>query len=65
MFSAVYLVCFMGEPCKFFVDDFNYSSLLECEEGAEENIARNNKLILDMGQNLPKVEYQCLNWEKA
>lgn len=65
MFSAIYLVCFMGEPCQAFVDQPLYTTLEECNKGAESNISRNNAIIHDLGQALPSVEFQCINWEKA
>lgn len=62
MFSAVYLVCIMGQPCQFFVDAIIYPTEEVCIEEAEATIVRNS--------NLPNVlpftaEYQCVSWEKA
>jgi len=41
MFSAIYLVCFMGEPCKTFADPAIYPSHEVCVQEAEGNIMKN------------------------
>ena len=62
MFSAVYLVCMVGQPCMFFVDQQSYPTEEVCEQSALETIYRN--------RNNPNAkeftaEYQCISWEKA
>ncbi len=65
MFSAVYLVCFVGSNCMFFVDQPTYPSLEVCQEQAEANIERQKAKILT-GENKPfSAEYQCISWKKA
>lgn len=65
MFSAIYLVCFMGEPCKTFADLSIYSSYEVCVKEAEVNIMKNMINIEAQGLPLPDVNYQCLTWDKA
>lgn len=65
MFSAVYLVCFVGSTCQFYIDSFSYESKEVCEQGALNNISRNLDEILAAGQEPPIVEYQCIGWDKA
>lgn len=62
MFSAVYLVCMVNNPCMFFVDTIVYPTEQVCEQEAEANIIRNSKL-----PDVPPftAEYQCISWEKA
>lgn len=65
MFSAIYLVYFIGEPCKTFADPAIYPSYEVCIEEAEANIMKNMTNIEARGLPLPDVEYQCLTWDKA
>lgn len=65
MFSAIYLVCFMGEPCKTFADPAIYPSYEVCVKEAEVNIMKNMIIIEAQGLSLPDVDYQCLSWNKA
>lgn len=65
MFSAIYLVCFAGQPCEFFVDSFAYDSKEECVISVEDNIVRNTQEILAAGGSVPTVDYQCISWSKA
>ena len=65
MFSAIYLVCFIGEPCKTFADPAIYPSYEVCVQEAEANIMKNMINIEARGIPLPDVEYQCLTWDKA
>lgn len=65
MFSAIYLVCLAGEPCKFFVDPLPYPTEEVCELEAMNIIARNMNRTLT-GEIPPfKAEHQCISWEKA
>jgi hypothetical protein len=65
MFSAVYLVCMMNQPCLFAADNRVYESLDECVHYAELTIS-NNTLRAQRGEIPPfKAEYQCIGWEKA
>lgn len=66
MFSAVFLVCFTGEPCYTFLDSSNlYESYEVCDREAMAAIERRNNLNLQQGADIPKVDYQCISWEKA
>ena len=65
MFSAVYLVCFVGEPCLTFVDKQTYPSLEICEVAAFNNIGHNNQVIREAGMPVPEVDYQCIRWTDA
>lgn len=65
MFSAVYLVCFAGSTCQYYVDSFAYESKEVCEQGALDNISRNLNELLVTGQELPDVDFQCIGWDKA
>lgn len=65
MFSAIYLVCFMGEPCKTIADPAIYPSYEVCVKVAEVNIMKNMINIEAQGLSLPDVDYQCLTWDKA
>lgn len=62
MFSAVYLVCIIGQPCMFFVDTVPYPTEEVCEQEAEANIIRNSNLP---GAPQFTAEYQCISWDKA
>lgn len=65
MFSAIYLVCFIGQPCVTFVDSPTYTTVEECLKGAKDNVERNTVAIRDSGGTVPDVEYQCVSWNKA
>lgn len=65
MFSAVYLVCMVGQPCVFYVDSHPYPTEEVCELEATNNIARHkNKVVLG---ELPEftAEFRCLGWKSA
>ena len=65
MFSAIYLVCMSGEPCRFFVDPMPYPTEEICEVGAMNNIATHMNRVL-AGEIPPfEAEYQCISWDKA
>lgn len=65
MFSAVYLVCMLNQPCLFAADNKVYQSLDECKHYAELTI-EDNTLRAQNGEIPPfKAEYQCIGWEKA
>ena len=62
MFSAVYLVCILNQPCQFFVDSVPYPTEQICRDEAEANITRNSS-----NPQAPPftAEYQCISWDKA
>lgn len=62
MFSAVYLVCIMNQPCQFFVDSQIYPSEEVCIQEAEASIVRNSSIP---GVPPFEAEYQCISWDKA
>lgn len=65
MFSAVYLVCMLNQPCVFYVDNMPYKTVEECEHTAELTI-ENQTLRSQRGEIPPfEAEYQCISWEKA
>lgn len=65
MFSAVYLVCILNEPCTFFVDKVVYPSEEVCLVEAL-NIIELNKLRAARGEAPPHTsEFQCVSWNKA
>ena len=65
MFSAVYLVCMLNQPCMFFVDTTPYPSFEVCHKEAEV-IKENNQLRARMGEAPPHTsEHQCVAWDKA
>lgn len=65
MFSAVYLVCFMSQPCSFFVDPNPYPSIEVCREYAQGNIDKHQARVLTGEAPPHTAEYQCIPWEKA
>ncbi len=65
MFSAVYLVCMLGQPCMSATDVTPYNSLETCKENAETIIAMNQARVV-AGELAPfTAEYQCVSWDKA
>lgn len=65
MFSAVYLVCMLNQPCLFAVDNQPYSTIDDCRSAAEATIG-NNTLRAQRGEIPPfTAEYQCISWVKA
>lgn len=65
MFSAVYLVCILNQPCMFFVDTPPYPTLEVCQKEAE-LVIQNNQLRVRTGEApAHTAEYQCIGWNKA
>lgn len=65
MFSAVYLVCILGDPCVTFVDRPTYPTLEICRMEAAQ-IVLNNQERVKAGEAPPHTaEYQCVAWDKA
>jgi hypothetical protein len=65
MFSAIYFVCMVGQPCQFFVDRDPYPTMEVCLDKSAEIVIK-NQLRVDRGE-IPKhtVEVQCVPWDKA
>lgn len=65
MFSAIYFVCMLNQPCVFFVDSLPYKSVEECSHAAELTI-ENQTLRSQRGEIPPfEAEFQCISWGKA
>lgn len=65
MFSAVYLVCMLNQPCTFFVDKVIYPSLEVCETEAKAIVALNQKRAVEGEAPEHTSEFQCLAWDAA
>ena len=65
MFSAIYLVCMAGEPCRYFVDPLPYPTEEVCHLEAMNNITSHMNRAL-LGEIPPfEAEHQCISWDKA
>jgi hypothetical protein len=65
MFSAIYLVCMMNQPCLSYTDPSLYPTVEVCHEQAK-LVIENNQLKSQQGKLPPfEAEYQCVSWEKA
>lgn len=65
MFSAVYLVCVLNQPCAFFVDSEPYPTMEVCLAESREVMARNKARSLVGEFSEHTAEAQCFSWEKA
>jgi hypothetical protein len=64
MFSAVYLVCILGQPCQFFVDNEPYPTLEICRMEAAKIVLTNQERAAK-GEFLEHTsEYQCISWDE-
>ena len=65
MFSAVYLVCILNQPCQYFVDSVPYPTLFSCQDEALATIQENQDRVLRLEAPEHTAEFQCISWEKA
>ena len=65
MFSAVYLVCVLDQPCQFYVDPEPYPSMEVCSTEAKIIIQKNSDNIITGTIPDHTAEFQCITWEKA
>lgn len=65
MFSAVYLVCMLNQPCRFFVDPMPYPTIEVCQKEAQAIIDGNQARVVTGEVSPHTAEYQCITWNKA
>lgn len=65
MFSAIYLVCIMGQPCVSVVEPRIFETVEECNKVAEETKLINQQRVLAGAFKKHTVDHQCISWSKA